>query len=103
FNDRALPMPSSTAVRATRSAQEKYLRWAAEFRADGFTNPEQALALALNLRPDVVYFLTDGRFPAKIVDEVTRANRTGVKIHTIGFADDEGEDLLRAIADHNWG
>ncbi|MGD9856800.1 MAG: VWA domain-containing protein [Planctomycetaceae bacterium] len=103
FNDRALPMPSDGMALATPGSQEKYLRWAAQMRADGFTNPEQALGLALQLRPDVVYFLTDGNFPAKIVKEVTQANRNRVVIHTIGFADDEGEDLLKKIAAQNWG
>jgi secreted protein with Ig-like and vWFA domain len=90
-------------VRATPAAREDFLRWAAQVRADGSTDPEQALALALRLRPDVVYFLTDGKFPAGIVKQVTQANRDRVIIHTIGFADDEGEELLKQIADRNWG
>ncbi len=103
FNDRALPMPANSMPRATPSAQEKFLRWAAQVRADGNTNPEQALSLALKLRPDVIYFLTDGNFPNKIAREVTQANLNRVVIHTIGFADDEGEAVLRAIATRNWG
>jgi hypothetical protein len=103
FNDQALPMPSQSMARATPAAREQFLTWAAQVRASGRTDPEQALALALQLRPDVVYFLTDGKFPAGIVKQVTQANRNRVMIHTIGFADDEGEELLQEIADRNWG
>lgn len=103
FNDRALPMPANAMAVATPAARDKFLRWAAQIRADGFTNPEQALALALRLRPDVIYFLTDGNFPARIVKQVAEANQNRVVIHTIGFADDEGEDLLKTIAAQNWG
>lgn len=104
FNDQAWPMPAPTMKVATASAREKYLRWAVEVKAAGQTDPEQALLAALSLRPDVIYFLTDGAFKPKIVDVVRAANqRIGVMIHTIGFGDDGGELLLREIALQNRG
>ncbi len=103
FNDRAIPMPSRTMMPALPSTQNKYLRWAAQAKADGQTNPEQALLLALMLRPDMIYFLTDGDFPHKVVENVTQSNQSRVVIHTIGFGEDKGEKLLRQIAARNWG
>jgi hypothetical protein len=103
FNDHALPMPARALAPATRSSQEKYLRWAVEMRADGQTDPEEALLLALALKPEVIYFLTDGVFKARIVKQVSQANRQRIAIHTIGFGDNEAEALLQQIAFQNWG
>ncbi|MEZ6050565.1 MAG: hypothetical protein R3B91_19760 [Planctomycetaceae bacterium] len=103
FNDRAIPMPSRTMMPALPGTQNMYLRWAAEVKADGQTNPEEALLLALTLRPDMIYFLTDGNFPYKVVENITKSNQNRVVINTIGFGEDKGEKLLRQIASHNWG
>ncbi len=103
FNDRAIPMPSRTMMPALPNTQGLYLRWAAQAKADGETNPEQALLFALMLRPDIVYFLTDGNFPQRVIDHVSQANEHRVVIHTIGFGDDKGEKLLKQIAARNWG
>ena len=104
FNDKAFPMPATTLKLAVPSIKQKYLRWAVEARAFGMTDPEQALLVALKLNPDVIYFLTDGAFPPRVVDRVRHANdRPRVTIHTIGFGDDGGERLLKEIAFQNWG
>ena len=103
FNDRAIPMPSRTMMPAVPGTQNMFLRWAAEVKADGQTNPEEALLLALTLRPDMIYFLTDGNFPYKVVENITKSNQNRVVINTIGFGEDKGEKLLRQIASHNWG
>jgi hypothetical protein len=104
FNDRAWPMPATSMKLAVRSAQQKYLRWAVEAKASGQTDPQDALLAALRLRPDVIYFLTDGAFHPNVVELVRTANQQArVRIHTIGFGDDEGESLLQDIAFQNWG
>jgi hypothetical protein len=103
FNERAIPMPSDRLVDASQGAKLQYLRWMIDVAADGKTDPAAALLLALRLKPDTIYFLTDGDFRTTIVREVAVTNQGLVKIHTIGFSQERGEKLLQAIAEQNGG
>ena len=42
-------------------------------RADGGTNPLPALLFALSLRPDAIYFLSDGQFDPGTIQELRSA------------------------------
>lgn len=103
FNGGAWPMPSHGLVTATDDAKQRYLTWVAAARAGGHTEPEAALKMAVSLRPEVIFFLTDGDFDYHVVPAVTEMNRGQALIHTIGFADDRGEEFLKAIAMFNGG
>ncbi|MFG0334727.1 MAG: VWA domain-containing protein [Maioricimonas sp. JB049] len=103
FNDNAIPMPATRLMEAVPSAQYNYLRWMTAVEATGMTEPESALMLALRLRPDVIYFLTDGAFKYRVIKRVREANRGRVSIHTIGFGDDEAEKFMKQIASQNYG
>jgi hypothetical protein len=103
FNERAIPMPADRLMEASDSTKLQFLKWMVAARADGHTDPGQALGLALRLKPELIYFLTDGDFRAGIVKDVAAANRGKVKINTIGFGDNDGEPLLKAIAEQNRG
>ncbi len=66
--------------------------------------------MALNLGPDVVFFLTDGGEPALEDAEFarlkTRAERAGAKIHTIEFGAGPGgteRTFVKRIAEENNG
>ena len=63
----------------------------------------EALKKALELKPDVIYLLTDGVFKPDAVDEVTKLNTHGVSIHTFCIGDAAGEGLVKAIASKNNG
>ncbi|MBX3443958.1 MAG: VWA domain-containing protein [Planctomyces sp.] len=103
FNHRPFPMPSSQLVNASEASKAKYLNWMAQARADGDTEPSQALQMAVRLKPDIIYFLTDGDFRRTVVRDVSDANTGNVTIHTIGFGDNRGEPLLKAIAEQSGG
>lgn len=109
FNDEAYPMPADRLINATPESQRRYLWWMAEMKAGGMTEPETALLLALQLNPDVVYFLTDGAFKYRVIGRVQEMNRRGTTIHTVGFGDrtgfgeDGAERFMRMIADQNGG
>ena len=109
FNDEANPMPANRLMEATHDSQLRYLRWMAEVEAGGETEPESALLLALQLKPDVIYFLTDGAFKYRVIDRVQEMNRRGITIHTVGFGDKVGfgengaERFMQMIADQNGG
>ncbi|WP_437227202.1 vWA domain-containing protein [Planctomicrobium sp. SH661] len=103
FSDGAFPMPANRMMEGEPAVRKRYLSWMSTFVASGQTMPEQALLLALQLEPDQIYFLTDGEFDFSVVPGVTKANYTGVPIHTIGFSDNRGENLLLEIAKRNSG
>lgn len=99
FNSEAVPMPASRLMEATPSAKTHFLEWAAQVKAEGGTEPEQAMILALSLRPEEIYFLTDGIFKRKAVPQILNANATRIPIHTICFGDDRGETMMKEISE----
>lgn len=104
FSDSHFPMPATSLVAATDEAQARYLRWMAEMKSGGQTDPEGAIQFALQLQPDVVYFLTDGEFKPGLVKRIAAMNRSGVTINTVCFGGTEDNNVsLRRIAEQNGG
>ncbi|TWT51546.1 von Willebrand factor type A domain protein [Thalassoglobus neptunius] len=103
FNEHAYPMPSNQLADATTGAKKRYLHWMATAKPEGKTDPEIALLMALQLRPEVIYFLTDGDFKYRVVENVSKANVAKVSINCIGFGDDDGEKFLKELAARNGG
>jgi ABC-type Fe3+-hydroxamate transport system substrate-binding protein len=70
----------------------------------GPTSPGPALERALELKPEVIYVLTDGALDKKILDQVAKLNRDkAVRIHAIQFLYDSGNNLMRDLAKDNGG
>jgi hypothetical protein len=77
----------------------------------GQTNPLPALRLATSMRPEAIYFVTDGGFnnlvkDEQLVAEVDKLNKgRRVRINTILFCahDNQSEETLRKIADAHGG
>jgi len=103
FSEDAYPMPARDLVSASPGNQQLYMRWVAEAKALGNTNPEHAIIAALKLKPETIYFLTDGNFNYKTVKAAKRYNLTKIPIHTIGFGDNTGEDRMKEIAQESGG
>lgn len=103
FNHEAIPMPANQLIAATPTSQQRYLRWMIGMKADGKTNPVHAMLIALQLRPETIYLLTDGNLPPKVASVIREANGQHVQINTIGFGDDAGEQVLQDIARQNNG
>lgn len=103
FNTEPIPMPARGMVKAEPALIRHHLEWIFSARGHGQTNPESALHLALRLKPDKIYFLTDGDFSYRSVRSVREANRSHIPIHTIGFGGQEGEKNLREIARDSQG
>src|SRR5690606_30672436 len=72
FNIDAMPMPASHPQAATPANLQRMGQWMAQLKADRETDPRRALALALRMRPDVIYFLTDGSFDKPIERELLK-------------------------------
>ena len=93
---------------ATQQNKEQVLRFLDVIRADGGTDHEAALKLAIRLQPDVIFFLTDGDDP-KLTPrqlETIRDLAAGVTIHAIQFGNGpppRGSDFLVELAHENGG
>jgi hypothetical protein len=73
---------------------------------NGGTNPENALVMAVNMRPDVIFFLTDGQdLSLSAVDRVTRLNRGTAYINAIEFGAGSGHPnaMMLMLAQRNNG
>ncbi len=92
------PVP---AIEANKRAFYEFLE---EITPTGGTRPERALRRALDLEPDLIYFLSDGAFEPDVVERLQEWNRNGkTKIYTIAYLDQQGRKLLEQIARQNGG
>lgn len=107
FSNHAIPMyaPKEAAglVKVDESTRKKARKWMMSRGAFGDTYPDEAFQMALRMKPDVIYFLTDGEFSPSARDVCRRENTDNVTIHTIAFCTRKGESLLRDIASDNGG
>ena len=72
--------------------------------------PYEPLEFALELKPDVIFLLSDGEFPVGIesllrernrVENLFGESRIRSIVHTIGYHSRSGEARMRAIAGQN--
>jgi von Willebrand factor type A domain len=93
-------------------ASESNRRLAAQFvvgvQPEGGTQHVPALELALRLRPDVIFFLTDAGEPAMKPEEMAEiqtqnAGRTRIHCVQFGMHDNAAADFLRKLAAQNNG
>ncbi len=85
FNYEAIPMPAERMVSAAPENQQYFLEWVEQVPAQGDTDPTAALLMALRMRPDVIYFLTDGCFSGPANDIVKGIQQSRTTIHTLVF------------------
>ena len=98
--------PQARLVRATSENQAKLAAWIARAKPRGGTNPRAALKIALHLRPDAIFLLSDGAFedddgdPAvqSIPDLIRQHNVGQVPVHTIAFADRSSRANMAEVA-----
>ena len=85
FNQEAIAMPANGMVPAVPENQTRFLNWMQQINAVGDTDPTAALEIALRLRPDVIYFLTDGSFSPDANEIVRSIKQSRSIIHTFTF------------------
>jgi len=103
FNAFPTYMPGRQLVTASDKNKKKYINWMARIPARGNTDPRQALTTALQLHPDVIYFLTDGEFHPVIKNQLLRMKQNVVKINTYCFGNRASQGVMRSIATKNSG
>lgn len=113
-DDRAVVVPPRGRLHpATESEKRRVHDWIdREVRPEGGSNPLQALAYALRLKPDAIFLLSEnitgsGRFEIdkqRLLDQLERLNPAGadgrrpVQINCVQFLDEDPLDTLREIA-----
>ena len=103
--------PSGTSGRlafATEENKQRVVRFLDSIVAEGGTDHEEALRLAIRLHPDVIFFLTDGDDPKLTPAQLEKINRraAGTIIHCIEFGPGpkpEGASFLADLARQNAG
>jgi hypothetical protein len=104
FNTVPAAMPPEELVRATEANKRRHFAWVSGIAAGGQTNPTSAMKLALSLKPDVIWLLSDGIFHGYAATAIQKANpRRKVQVHTIAFYSRQGEAILQRIAEENRG
>jgi len=87
----------SKLVPATADHKRRFFEWLERQAPRGSTEPLAAMRRALSLKPDAVFFFSDGYFDEDVVDAVERANRpVGAQIHCLVF----DEVLLQDMSEH---
>ncbi len=110
YNDAAYPMDAEQPVLATEAEIAKTANWVNGAIAQSGTNPLPALLHALSLRPDAIFFLSDGQFDPQAINVLRVRNRPSrrmkmrqIPIHTISFVDRATVGLMRSIARNSGG
>jgi von Willebrand factor type A domain len=103
FNEHPIPMPADGMEHAYPQNQQRFLEWVAQVPASGLTDPRPALAIAMNLRPDTVFLLTDGTFPRDVQGDLGEIRQSAFELNTIVIGDPKAEKSLKPLATRNGG
>jgi Mg-chelatase subunit ChlD len=103
YNDQPLPMPGDLPKPADSPSKAQLARWLNFVEPEGGTDPRSALSLALAMRPDAVFLLSDGAYPPGTAEAVARSNPRKVPIHCVDLAGGAGGDDLKKIARDSGG
>lgn len=102
----------SRSVYATPQNKLALRSWAKTIQMDRGRAPYDALPFAIELRPDVIFLLSDGEFPQSIEDLLVKINRVDNLfgdndpisiVHTISYHSREGESRMRRLAKQHGG
>lgn len=103
YNDRPVPMPGDLPKPADWASKDQMIRWLRLIEPDGETDPRGAMGLALSMRPDAVFLLSDGEFPDGAVEAIARRNTRKIPVHCIDLGGGSGGSQLQRIANASGG
>ncbi|HVX86530.1 MAG TPA: vWA domain-containing protein [Phycisphaerae bacterium] len=97
--------------RATPAVKEQFASKILDFRAEGQNDDllppfQDAFTRAFAMKPELIYFLTDGHFDPALLDVIAKLNKDHkVRINTIAFVahDPSYEQQLQDLAKRNGG
>ena len=101
--------PPLLPVPATNDNINRVEKWTETVANELRTDPFEAVQFAIEMVPDAIYLLTDGKFTDRgqterflknnnVTDDPVEGYRPKVVIHTICFWQKDGEETLKAIA-----
>ncbi len=106
YTDQTYPLywPNSVAELqpATPFNLQKTGFWLEKAQTSGGTKPQEAMRIALALKPDVVFLLSDGDIPPETRAIVMQENKRSA-IHTITLGSNKGAVVMKRIAAENKG
>ncbi|MEX0642521.1 MAG: hypothetical protein WD468_07460 [Pirellulales bacterium] len=106
YNQSAYPMDEPGLVLATEQQFEKTRNWISLVQPQGGTVPLPALLMALKMKPNAIFFLSDGLFDPSTGRKIHAFNRgktRRIPIHTVAFVNRETEGLMQRIAGDSGG
>ena len=89
-------------IEASQRNLGRVFNWIDQSQVQGGTQPQVAIAMTLKLKPDVVFFLSDGDIPFE-TQGIVKYNNVSSAVHTITFGSDVGAEIMRQIALRNDG
>ncbi|MCK4283344.1 MAG: VWA domain-containing protein [Candidatus Brocadiae bacterium] len=100
----SFPMPGNRPLQGVPQDKQVCQQWVDTISAGGGTRPRESLLDAINMRPDVIFFMSDGHFRASVCEDVRQAQgKPPITIHTVGFVSRGGEAVLKLLAAENGG
>jgi hypothetical protein len=108
FYDSGPPIAFADRWERVRSGMMQRLRtWMRQIGPGGGTRPMDSFlqVYSLDIRPDVIFFLSDGAIPEETIEAVRQLNSRGkrVVVNTVSFGDERGSMQLRQIAQQSDG
>ena len=123
FSDKSYPLfwpqDQDRFAYATPQNIAKLKKWVSETQLYLSTKPYESMITAVEMKPDAIFFLTDGQLGDKTEPTFTGKDNpnkkrydldsddprygTQIPIHTIGFTSKQGEPTLKNISEHNSG
>ncbi len=88
---------------ADRRNKDRVLGWAFTVQPQEETEPQRALRMALDLKPDIVFFLTDGDIPEETLRIVKKYRNRRTCVHTICVGEDAAVPVMQKIAEVGQG
>ncbi len=108
YSDTAYPLfypsPATEMVNANDKNKMLVRQWLSTIQMCWRTDGRDAITLALNMKPDLVYILGDGAFTDKADVELANTPLKGIIIHTMGMqVQKKDRDKFAAIAEAHGG
>lgn len=97
------PTPAQSLIAANPDMLGLSRTWIQKINPGGGTDPRMAFKMALALRPDVIFFLTDGIIPPVTRMVAKTSNQSRTRVHTIAFGTKDRDGILKGIASDNQG
>lgn len=115
YRTRVMFDQSPRMIRATKVNKQRIAMWINNMGLGGGTDPRYGTMMALQLKPDAIFLLSDGEFNGQEVNShgiprnptieqiIVRMRKDSVPIHTIAFEDMRNRRRLRRIASETNG